>query len=173
MGKSGRSKAPPPSSSVFTFGSPPSCSPPPSSVPASASLGVALRMWDFAQCDPKRCTGQRLARKGLMSAMPLKQPFKGIVLSPNGTRAVSPADGDVLARKGLSVIDCSWARLQEIPFSQMRSGEHRLLPFLVAVNPVNYGKPSKLSCAEAAAACLYICGRYDAAKTVMGAFGWG
>jgi len=135
--------------------------------------GLQLRMWDFAQCDPKRCTGARLARRGVFRPMPLKQPFRGIVLSPNGTVSVSPADRHIVEEMGLSVIDCSWARLAEIPFKQMRSGHHRLLPFLVAANQVNYGKPSKLSCAEAAAATLYICGYVDAAKAVLDEFGWG
>jgi len=135
--------------------------------------GLDLRMWDFSQCDPKRCTGARLARRGIFKSMPLKQPFRGLVLSPNGSESVSPADAVILEEFGLSVIDCSWARLSEIPFKQMRAGHHRLLPFLVAANTVNYGKPSKLSCAEAAAATLYICGRVDAAKAVLVEFGWG
>lgn len=135
--------------------------------------GLKLRMWDFNQCDPKRCTGARLARRGVFKSMPLRQPFKGLVLSPNGKISLSPADSEILEEYGLSVIDCSWARLAEIPFRQMRAGHHRLLPFLVAANTVNYGKPSKLSCAEAAAATLYICGRVDGAKSLMSEFGWG
>jgi pre-rRNA-processing protein TSR3 len=135
--------------------------------------GLRLRMWDFSQCDPKRCTGARLARRGIFKSMPLKQPFRGLVLSPNGTECVSPLDVTILEEHGLSVIDCSWARLSEIPFQQMRAGHHRLLPFLVAANTVNYGKPSKLSCAEAAAATLYICGKIQAAKAILNEFGWG
>mmetsp|Transcript_20085 Transcript_20085/g.29465 ORF Transcript_20085/g.29465 Transcript_20085/m.29465 type:complete len:317 (+) Transcript_20085:242-1192(+) len=132
-----------------------------------------LRMWDFAQCDPKRCTGARLARRGIFKSMPLKQPFRGLVLSPNGTKSVSAADLDILMEHGLSVIDCSWARLEEIPFRQMKSGHHRILPWLVAANTVNYGRPGKMSCAEAAAATLYICGKKEAAGALMEEFGWG
>ena len=135
--------------------------------------GLKLRMWDFEQCDPKRCTGARLARRGVLDRMPLKQPFRGIVLSPEGKTAVSPADIEILEKSGLSLIDCSWARLQEIPFRQMQAGHHRLLPFLVAANTVNYGRPGKLSCAEAAAATLYICGKQDAARMVLQEFSWG
>lgn len=32
----------------------------------------------------------------MFRGMPLKQPFKGIVLSPNGTVSVSPADRPIL-----------------------------------------------------------------------------
>ena len=135
--------------------------------------GLKLRMWDFAQCDPKRCSGARLARRGLFIKMPLKQPFRGIVLDPEATIPVSPADTEILEKSGVSLIDCSWARLKEIPFRQMRSGHHRLLPFMVAANTVNYGRPFKLNCAEAAAATLYICGKPEAAKAVMNEFSYG
>jgi pre-rRNA-processing protein TSR3 len=137
--------------------------------------GLKLRMWDFAQCDPKRCTGARLARKGVFQRMPLQQSFRGIVLSPEATIAVSPADTAILEQAGMSLIDCSWARLQEIPLAQrMKSGGHaRLLPFLVAANTVNYGRPFRLTCAEACAATLYICGKPHAAKAVLRDFSWG
>ncbi len=144
--------------------------PPP---PKNPLKGLRLRMWDFAQCDPKRCTGARLARKGIFERMPLKQSFRGIVLSPEAKIPVSPADVEILEKSGISLIDCSWARLQEIPFRQMASGHHRLLPFMVAANSVNYGRPFKLTCAEACAATLYICGKEDAAREVMKEFSYG
>jgi len=142
-------------------------------LPMNPLNSLSLRMWDFAQCDPKRCTGARLARKGIFERMPLKQSFRGIVLSPEAKIPVSPADLKILEKSGMSLIDCSWARLQEIPFRQMSSGHHRLLPFMVATNSVNYGRPFKLTCAEACAATLYICGKEDAAREVMKFFSYG
>eukprot|EP00003_Mantamonas_plastica_P000181 TRINITY_DN1016_c0_g2_i2.p1 TRINITY_DN1016_c0_g2~~TRINITY_DN1016_c0_g2_i2.p1 ORF type:complete len:188 (+),score=86.79 TRINITY_DN1016_c0_g2_i2:1-564(+) len=47
------------------------------------------------------------------------------------------------------------------------------VPFLIAANPVNYGKPMKLTCAEAIAAALYITGFDEQANVVMEQFKWG
>ncbi|KAG7396952.1 ribosome biogenesis protein tsr3 [Phytophthora boehmeriae] len=134
---------------------------------------VTLRMWDFQQCDSKRCTGRKLCRLGYIKSMKPGAHFRGLVLSPAGEQSVSPADRDIVEGIGISVIDCSWAKVQELPYKQLRSGSHRLLPFLVAANSVNYGRPHKLSCAEAIAATLYIVGMKDEARQVMEEFPWG
>ncbi|KAF0685448.1 Aste57867_22662 [Aphanomyces stellatus] len=137
------------------------------------SFPIALRMWDFQQCDSKRCTGRKLCRLGYVTSMKPGAHFRGIVLSPHGTKLVSREDLGIVESIGISVIDCSWARIQEMGIKQIKSGTHRLLPFLVAANTVNYGKPHKLSCVEAIAATLYIVGLADEAVQLMEEFPWG
>ncbi|KAL2498765.1 RNase L inhibitor protein-related [Abeliophyllum distichum] len=115
---------------------------------------IQLAMWDFGQCDAKRCTGRKLA-------------------SPVGTQCVSIQDHELINRRGLAVVDCSWARLEDVPFAKLRCAAPRLLPWLVAANPVNYGRPCQLSCVEALAAALIICGERETANLLLGKFKWG
>lgn len=70
-------------------------------------------------------------------------------------------------------MDCSWARVDEVPFSKIKGPTDRLLPYLVATNPVNYGKPWKLNCAEALAAIFYITGYPEHGEALLGKFKWG
>ncbi|CAG8557518.1 9125_t:CDS:2 [Ambispora leptoticha] len=132
-----------------------------------------LGMWDFDHCDPKRCSGKKLSRLGIVKILKVSSRFRGISLSPNGEQAVSPADRAIVQEHGLAVVDCSWAKLDKVPFEKLKSTNNRLLPYLVAANPVNYGRPWKLNCVEAFAACFYIVGFSEYAKSVLSKFKWG
>lgn len=134
---------------------------------------IQLAMWDFGQCDVKRCTGRKLARFGFLKELRVTTGFGGIALSPVGTQCVSKEDHEIIKRKGIAVVDCSWARLSDVPFVKLRCPAPRLLPWLVAANPVNYGRPCELSCVEALAAALIICGEEDTAKLIISKFTWG
>uniref|UniRef100_A0A7E4VPX4 18S rRNA aminocarboxypropyltransferase n=1 Tax=Panagrellus redivivus TaxID=6233 RepID=A0A7E4VPX4_PANRE len=134
---------------------------------------IRLAMFDYNQCNPKVCTGRKLARFHLIDSISLSAKFHGILLSPLGKTTVSKLDKNIILESGLGVVDCSWNEVDATPVAQLKAREHRLLPYLVAANPVNYGRPCKLTCAEALAAGLAIIGQMDHAKLVMSKFGWG
>ncbi|ETW84876.1 hypothetical protein HETIRDRAFT_314474, partial [Heterobasidion irregulare TC 32-1] len=134
---------------------------------------VPVAMWDFDHCDPRRCSGKKLARLGLIDELRVGSRFRGIVLSPKGTQVVSPADRDTILKAGLAVVECSWARLDDVPFGKIASPHERLLPYLIATNPTNYGKPWRLNCVEALAAAFYLTGFDSYAERLLDGFGWG
>ncbi|OWA51951.1 Ribosome biogenesis protein TSR3-like protein [Hypsibius exemplaris] len=140
---------------------------------APSKLPFPLAMWDFDQCDPKRCTGRKLSRLGYVRRMTVKDRFSGVVLTPSATSCISMEDRPIIEKSGMAVVDCSWAKLAETPFLKLKASNARLLPFLIAANPVNYGKPCKLSCVEAYAAAMFIIGREDWCDILLNKFKWG
>ena len=48
----------------------------------------------------------------------------------------------------------------------------RALPFVIAANPVNYGKPFKLTTLEAFATALYILDYADKARDILNLYKW-
>lgn len=44
------------------------------------------------------------------------QHFPGVILSPVGRNCVSRDDLDLIVNKGLAVVDCSWNKLDDVPF---------------------------------------------------------
>jgi pre-rRNA-processing protein TSR3 len=58
-------------------------------------------------------------RQGVVSELRLGQVFPGVILSPSGSRCVSREDAALISAKGLAVVDCSWNRLDDVPFGEL------------------------------------------------------
>ncbi|OAA59837.1 rli and DUF367 domain containing protein [Niveomyces insectorum RCEF 264] len=134
---------------------------------------VKAACWDLGHCDPKRCSGKRLMKLGLLRSLHLGQRYPGVVITPHGRQVLSPADAPLLAQFGAAVVECSWARTEEVQWSKVGGKCERLLPYLVAANAVNYGRPWRLNCAEALAAAFCICGQRAWAEAVLAPFSYG
>ncbi|HPM61220.1 MAG TPA: ribosome biogenesis protein, partial [Methanoregulaceae archaeon] len=106
-------------------------------------------------CDPKKCTVKRLERSGLVRVLSKIShiPRNTILLDPTAPQALSPADRPA---RSLTALDCSWEVLDTGAVSSWR--KRRALPFLVAANPVNFGRPYRLTSVEAFGAALFILG---------------
>ena len=111
---------------------------------------------NFHTCNPKICTAQKLIKFKKAKEISVKQiQSQSIVLTPFSYTALSKEDKSLAQNYGLVGVDCSWNNI-EGGSEALHKGIGRALPFLVAANPNNYGKPSKLSTLEAIAAALYI-----------------
>jgi rRNA small subunit aminocarboxypropyltransferase len=121
-------------------------------------------------CDPRKCTVKKLEKAGFLKIFnKISQiPRNTLLLDPTAGQALSPADKYV---KSITVLDCSWLVLD---IGKVRSWRNRrALPFLIAANPVNFGKPCVLSSVEALAAALYIIGEKDRAIELLSKVSWG
>jgi len=122
--------------------------------------------------DPEKCTARKLARFDLVALHRSDRTAPaGVVLDPHAERALSPADTDRARESALVALDCSWESAGERRFTL--AGEHRALPYLVAANPVNFGRPMQLTTVEALAAARCILGDRERAETLLSKFTWG
>ena len=131
-----------------------------------------LVVYHLAQDDRKKCTARRLAKFGLVREVrALKAiPRRAVLLDPRADKALSITDQE---RSTIAAIDCSWKQAERV-FAAVRAPmASRALPYLVAANPVNYGRPAKLTTAEALAAALYILNDRAGAEQLMNKFKWG
>ncbi len=133
----------------------------------------------LAQDDPKKNTAVKLSKRGniKLHTKLKKLPRRGIILDPLCGKVLGPEDHELLLEKYGSIVglDCSWNQIEESVEEVVSRTKlnRRMLPLLLAANPVNWGKPSKLTTAEALAASLYLIGNIKQAKQLMAAFSWG
>jgi pre-rRNA-processing protein TSR3 len=135
---------------------------------------VRITIYHAAQDDPKKNTALRLNRRGFARIVTKIKflPKRAVVLNPFSQIALSPADRERVEQFGIVALDCSWEHAQKVMGEHVR-GTSRCLPILIAGNPVNYGKLTKMTTAEAIAATLYITGFQDEARKILDIFPWG
>lgn len=138
-------------------------------------FSIRLYVLHLRQDDPRKCTALKLAKHGYVKILySIREiPKRAILLNPYAEKAVSPEDKNTISKQGIVAVDTSWKNLGNIFLKLKRKGQHRALPYLIAANPINYGKPTILSTAEALAATLYIAGFKEEAKKILSIFKWG
>jgi len=136
---------------------------------------MKLVVYHADEDDPKKCSAKKLARFGFVKIETniRRTPKDMILLNPFAEKSISREDLIVAKKHGLLAVDCSWKNAEN-SFDFLDKKNHpRALPFVIAVNPVNYGKPLKLSTLEAFAAALYILNDVEKAEEILNLYKWG
>lgn len=104
-------------------------------------------------------------------------PKKGIILEPLCGKIFGPEDHNLLTQQNGSLVglDCSWKQIESSVEQVMRRTrlKPRMLPLFLAANPVNWGRPGKLTTIEALAAATYLTGNREQASKLLSGFRWG
>ena len=139
---------------------------------------VPLHVIHLHQDDPKKCTSRKLHQNGLVNLHESADsvPRRGYLLDPRAKTVLAPEDGRLISLGGsIVVLDCSWKKIEEsldLIDGRIRL-EGRILPLLLASNPVSWGKVGRLSSAEALGASLAILGLWEQARAVVEPFPFG
>jgi pre-rRNA-processing protein TSR3 len=140
-------------------------------------VDIKLYIYHLSQDDPKKCTAAKLNRFQLAKKVNRISilPYGSIVLNPFADKALSREDLWIAKQHGILAVDCSWERAEDIfvKVEERKKVCSRALPFLIASNPTNFGKPFKLSTIEAFAAALVIYGERTFAERLLQLYKWG
>lgn len=143
----------------------------------SPKLGgaIPIHVYHTGQDDPRKNTALRLHKAGKAQLFDdvKHAPRHAVLLNPFAKKALSREDLEDMRKHGLLALDCSWKQAEEAFPVLLGSTRSRALPFLVAANPINYGKPFVLSTAEAIGAALAIVGETRQARDVLSAVPFG
>ena len=130
---------------------------------------VRLHVYHVGECAPKKCTSKKLAKFDLLRLYTKAWSLpKSLLLDPSSCTVLSPND----KTKNLAAVDCSWDHYREV-FKDFKATDRRRLPYLLAANPINYGKPYHLTTAEALASALLVLGNNEQADMILNKFKWG
>jgi rRNA small subunit aminocarboxypropyltransferase len=125
----------------------------------------------YRQDDPAKCTAAKLVRFGLADSVKFVRP-DAILLDPFSKNVLTSSDN--VYCKSICAIDCSWEKAHALlSKSKLKRHSSRRLPALLAGNPTNYSKISKLTTAEALAASLFILGFRSMSENLLAKFKWG
>jgi pre-rRNA-processing protein TSR3 len=136
---------------------------------------MKLIVYHANEDDPKKCSAKKMYKFGYVNLITdiRKTPHNTILLNPFAEKSLSKEDYNVAEKNGILAVDCSWKNAEEsFDFLNKRSIA-RALPFMLAANPVNYGKPFKLTTLEAFAAALYIFNEIKDAEKILKLYKWG
>ena len=130
------------------------------------------QVYMMRQDDPSKCTAAKLTK------FHIAEPVRFI---RNDVIVLNPFSHTLLTKKDASIasavcaVDCSWEKADDVAKHQrvFSAGIGRRLPAMLAANPTNYAKLSKLSSAEALAGALYILGDKTLAADILNKFKWG
>ena len=136
---------------------------------------INLYVYHMDEDDPKKCSAKKLHRLGFVNLEKniRRLPKHAILLDPFAEKSLSKEDLPIAQNVGILAVDCSWKNAEKCFNRLGKTSESRALPFVVAANPVNFGKPFKLTTLEAFATALYILGETELAKDILKIYKWG
>ena len=135
-------------------------------------------LW-LAQDDPEKNTAVISSRRGdiILHKKINTLPKKGIILNRCVVRFSALKIITYFNEQNGSLVglDCSWKQIEPSVEQVMRRTrlKPRMLPLFLAANPVNWGKPGKLTTIEALAAATYLVGNKEQVSKLLSGFRWG